>query len=573
MSFYKESVEKFRDLWDRFARRSSPIQESWNKGDFPGGFPQQWENDSVDVALTVASVFACVRIIAGSIATVPFELIQDTGDRKKKRIVDEPEAWLFADGPNDETTSCEYFETLLASLLLNGNGFNWTPRDGKGRPKQIWNLEDHRCEPVRRREELIYQVSRTDQIRTPYELYQGWDMWHLKRYSFGDGLRGMSTLKAHSITFDVARSQQKYTKALYDNSMVVGSVVESDQPLDDKEIKRIERMLDKKYQGAKKAGRPLILPHNLKYKDISMTPEDAQMIENFNYTEKEISKIFGVPLHMISNLDRATFSNIEQQQVEFVQNTLRSWAVFIERSARQHVLNSQQRNRGWQYRFNLDELTRGVMKDRYQTWNVGIQGGFLTPNEAREAEDLDALEGLDEPLSPLNMQKAKDRMAGGDPEDPQEDSGEDPADDKAPGMVAKQEVKAAAKKAQKKAAKGLSRAERALVELVSDAAVRSARKACGVYQREGENFDEARAIQYGEREISIACAPALAGLVYRVEPRALEAYQEATARLCVVYGRRAARETVAGVEPDLTGLEELVRQQFMSHFNIGEFEK
>lgn len=408
MSIWREGVDRFRDMWDKFSRRSA-IEDAWNKGDFPGGFPTEWESMGERAALSITSVFACVRIISSAIATVQLELLQDTEERKKKLLVDEPEYYLLAYGPNDETTSAEFFETSLIDALMGGECFHYVNRGGNGRPKEIWNLEPGRCDVQRYQGELIYRVGRSDGVVTPNVMFQGFDMWHMKRFS-RDGVRGLSTLRQFAPVFEQARAQQAYSNSLYRNGMVVKSVIETDQTMETKEINRIEKMLDKKYNIRTGAGKPLILPFNLKFKNITMSPEDAQMIENFNFTEKDISKIFGVPLHMISNLDKATFSNIEQQQIEFVQNTLRSWATHIELSLRHHVLNSQQKNRGWNYRFNLDELTRGILADRFNAWNIGIQAGFLTPNEAREREDMDPKEGGDELKSPLNMEAAKDRL-------------------------------------------------------------------------------------------------------------------------------------------------------------------
>lgn len=495
----KDTVDKMRDLFDRWSRRSA-LESAWNKGDFPGGFPAQWEYGGASFAESIATYFACVRIIAGALATVPLELVQEDENGKKKYLIDEPEYWVICDYPNDETTCAEFMESTVSSLLSHGNGYHYTPRDGKGRPKEAWNLENDRCEPHRFREELFYNVSRTDGVETPYKLYQGYDMWHVKRFNYGDGLKGLSVLQAHKPLLEIARAQRDYTLGLYRNGMNFKGVVNTDEDLESKEIERIEKRLEKKYQGALKSGRPLVLAHGLKFDKVSMTPEDAQMIENFNLTERDICKIFGVPPHMVANLDRATFSNISHQQAEFVTNTLRSWAVFIEKSARHHVLNQQQRNKGWRYRFEFDELTRGIMEERFQAWNVGIQAGFVSPNEARIAEGYEPREGLDEPRQPMNMQSAAEKASSLDPQmkGQMKDNGTAQQDPK-------QIAKDAAKKALKKAGQR-TEAEEALIGMVADAAQRSATKIAGIKER--STLDETRAVATAQNELFKVALPA-----------------------------------------------------------------
>lgn len=491
MSVFKESVERLRSTWDRISNRSSAIVQAWDQGMFAGSFDASIGMTRESV-LSITTIFACVRIISTALATAPLELWQGVEDGDRKKLVDEPEHYLFADGGNDETTRVEYIESLLIDLLLEGDAYNWTPRNSKGRPLEFWNLEAGRVSHNRVNGEMVYYASNNINLNMPYRLYQGYDMWHLRHMS-RDGVNGLNIIRSFAKTFDLAASQKVYQKALYDNGMNVSSVVETDAEMDKTEITRIEKMLEKKYIGARKSGRPLILPFNLKYRNTSLSPEDAQMIPNFNYTEREIVKIFGVPLHMVANLDKATFSNIEQQQLEFIMNTLLPWAVLICESARKHILNAQQRNRGWYYEFDLDVIQQAVLKDRFTAWQMGIQGGFLTPNEVRVAEGKKRLPGLDEPLSPLNMVGAASRKPSDPDGDPKQDAPDVPPPKKAKEPAS---TKAATAKLDKVAS-----ARAALLGLVADAMDKNYEKCLAIASSKPDQFDSKRAQQQATNDL------------------------------------------------------------------------
>lgn len=519
-------VDKILDMWNRFASRSA-IQDLWNSG-LPHWVFDEGSGGNERSAMQVATVFACVRLIAGTIATTPLELFQEDDRGGKKRLYDEPEYYLFADAPNDENTSCEYFETLLTYLLLQGNGFSFTPRT-RARPVEAWNIQNGRVSTSRVNGDLVYFVTRTDGVQLPERLYQGDDMWHLKRWSYGETM-GSSIIKEHARALGVAKAQEIYTKGLYDNGMMVGSVVETDQEMDTPKINALEKKLAKKYSGAAKAGRPLILPFNLKFRQITMTPEDAQMIEAFNFNERQICKIFGVPPHMVANLDRATFSNIENQFAEFIKMTLMQWAVHIERSMKVNILNSQQRNRGWRYKFNLDALGRAITADRYKSWSTGINGGFLTPNEAREKEDLPPKEGGDDLKSPLNMTQP----GQADGEDPQE--GQDSTKDQAK-PPADNKKKAGESEASKSAKTQAMKANRALVDLVESAYGNALVKTREVKVREGEKFNETRAYASIETALTRSVNQALNGLDVETDAADVEQFISRNAAEILVWSK------------------------------------
>lgn len=434
-------------------------------------------------ALSIASVYACTLIIAETLATLDLNLIEKTS--RKTRLADnEDEFYLFRQGqPNPNNTAVDYLENFFISAILNGNSYSYMPRS-RGRVVELWNIHPRQISAISRFDKtLIYNW--TPVIgETPLadgqmqKIVQGWDAIHFKRFS-RDGVTGMSVLGAYREAMGLALAQEEYQTNLYKNGVMNKGVLESPDPMTTDQINDLSSQFQEQYSGVRHAGTAIVLPFGLKFSSITMTPEDAQMIESFKFTEQQLAKIFRVPLYKLQNHDHSTFSNVEHLAIEFVQDCIRPWAVRAEQCFNQQILTKQQRKRGLEFKFDLDLLLRGATKDRYEAHNIAINAGFKTRNEVRHEEDLDPIQGLDEILVPLNM--VEESQIGQDQAQNTGNSGADPVQETSASTTdgAQNDAKQAAPAQKESNSKALA----ALCELYADAVRRYSVKVIASYSQ------------------------------------------------------------------------------------------
>ena len=389
--------------------REDYIRDWYAGGDITGSVRRQVLGGDINesTALSVATVYACCLVIAETLATVDLNLLQKTAKRTRHAI-DEPEYYLFRHQPNPNNTPADFIENALISALLQGNSYMWTPRNNRGRVIEAWNINPNQINAIERLDkELIYHwypvVGETPlQQNQLQKIILGYDALHFKRFS-RNGVTGISTMRNFSETMGLSLAQEEFQTNLYLNGVMNKGVLETSQTMDKEQMRALREQFNELYAGVRHSGSAIVLPFDLKFKPITMSPEDAQMILNFNFTERQIAKVYRVPLYKLQNHDKSTFNNVEHLAIEFVQDCIRPWAVRFEQMLNTQLLTEPQRLRGLEFKFDLDLLMRGATKERYDGHNVAIMAGFKTRNEVRAVEDLDPIDGLDEPLMPLNM--------------------------------------------------------------------------------------------------------------------------------------------------------------------------
>jgi HK97 family phage portal protein len=227
---------------------------------------------------------------------------------------------------------------------------------------------------------------------------------HLRGLSTS-GLVGRSLVTDASDIIDTAHSAQVYGRTLLDNGATPALVLRHPQVLDEEAAARLKESWRAAYGGARKAGGIAVLEEGMSLDTLSMSNEDLQLLETRKFTRSEIAALFRVPAHMIGDMERSTFSNIEHQAIEFVQHCIRPWAVRFEQVLHAALLSdTPQQKRSYFFEFQLDGLLRGDIHSRYQAYQVGRQAGFLSINDIRRLENLDPVAGGDDYLEPLNMQ-------------------------------------------------------------------------------------------------------------------------------------------------------------------------
>ena len=353
---------------------------------------------SPDSALRLAAVYACVRVLSESMASLPLVIYQRRADGGKDKVTDH---WLFrllAKRPNRFQNPFEWREMLQGHLALRGNAYNQIITNAKGEVVELMPLH-----PDRIRLELLpsgeYRYRFTDRFGTESVLPRG-EVWHLRGLS-SDGLMGMSPIELARENLGMALAAQDYGARFFANdAKPTGGWIEFPGSFKDSEAKKVFRESYQQAQSGANRGKVLVLENGMKFHEVGVTNKDAQFLELRKFQITDVARLFRVPPHMIGDLDRATFSNIEQQSLEFVMHTMTPWAERWEASIESELLLEGD---DIEVEFDFANLMRGDAASRASFYQSGIQNGWLTRNEARIAENLNPLEGLDEPLRPLNM--------------------------------------------------------------------------------------------------------------------------------------------------------------------------
>ena len=353
---------------------------------------------SPDSALRLASVYACVRVLSETMASLPLVVYQRRADGGKDKITDHWLYRLLANRPNRFQNPFEWREMLQGHLALRGNAYNQIITNAKGEVVELMPLH-----PDRIRLELLpsgeYRYRFTDRFGTESILPRG-EVWHLRGLS-SDGLMGMSPIELARESLGMALAAQDYGARFFANdAKPTGGWIEFPGSFKDSEAKKVFRESYQQAQSGANRGKVLVLENGMKFHEVGVTNKDAQFLELRKFQITDVARLFRVPPHMIGDLDRATFSNIEQQSLEFVMHTMTPWAERWEASIESELLLEGD---DIEVEFDFANLMRGDAASRASYYQSGIQNGWLTRNEARIAENLNPLEGLDEPLRPLNM--------------------------------------------------------------------------------------------------------------------------------------------------------------------------
>jgi HK97 family phage portal protein len=351
-------------------------------------------------AMQTTAVYACVRILAETIASLPLNVYRST-DNGKEKAIDHQLYYLLHDEPNPEMTSFVFRETLMSHLLLWGNAYAQIIRDGRGKVLALYPLLPDRMMVDRTTEGQLYYEYRKD---TGYVILRPEDILHIPGLGF-DGLVGYSPIAMAKDAIGMAIATEEYGGKFFANGASPGGVLE--HPGVVKDPARIRESWNAVYQGSGNAHRIAVLEEGMKFQSIGIPPEQAQFLETRKFQTEEICRIFRVPPHLVANLDKATFSNIEHQSISFVVHTIRPWLVRLEQGMNKALLSPSEKGQYF-VGFVVDGLLRGDYSSRMQGYAVGIQNGFLSPNDVRALENMNTIEHGDIYAMNGNMLKLED---------------------------------------------------------------------------------------------------------------------------------------------------------------------
>ncbi len=353
--------------------------------------------------MQTTAVYACVRILAETIASLPLHTYMNTESGKEKAR-DHPIYYLLSDSPNPEMTSFVFRETMMGHLLLWGNSYSQIIRDGHGKVVALYPLLPDKMKVERSENGEIYYVYNSE--GRDY-LLRNTEVLHIPGLGF-DGLIGYSPIAMAKNAIGMALATEEYGAKFFANGANPGGVLE--HPGVVKDPHRIRDSWNQVYQGTSNAHRVAVLEEGMKFSPIGIPPEQAQFLETRKYQTEEICRIFRVPPHLVGDLERATFSNIEHQSISFVVHTIRPWLVRIEQSINKALFSDSEKEKYF-VSFVVEGLLRGDYESRMRGYSIGIQNGFMSPNDVRALENMNPIpldEGGNTYMVNGNMLKLKD---------------------------------------------------------------------------------------------------------------------------------------------------------------------
>lgn len=349
-------------------------------------------------SMQITAVYSCVRILSEAVAGLPLQFYKYTDEGGKEKAVSHPLYFLLHDEPNPEMTSFIFRETLMTHLLLWGNAYAQIIRNGRGEVISLYPLMPDRMKVDRDENGQIYYEytvydgddaagrKGTNETGKVYRLTP-YDVLHIPGLGF-DGLVGYSPIAMAKNAIGLAIATEEYGSKFFANGAQPSGVLEHPSVL--KDPVRIRENWQATYGGSGNAHKIAVLEEGMKYTPISVNPQDAQFLETRKFQINEIARIFRVPPHMIGDLERATFSNIESQSLDFVKYTLDPWLIRWEQSMSRALLSNAEKSKFF-FKFNVSGLLRGEYKSRMEGYAIARQNGWMSANDIRTLEDMDLI--------------------------------------------------------------------------------------------------------------------------------------------------------------------------------------
>jgi HK97 family phage portal protein len=373
-------------------------------------------------AVQLSACYCAVDLISKSLATSPLGIFEKLPDDSRREIPDHPVAKVLKH-PNEEMTALTLRETVQGHLLLWGNGYMEIERNGAGQVVALWPLRPDRTFPRRQQDGSLIYVARASGGQEV--ILQPEDVFHIMGYTY-DGLRGLSPVALHRESMGLTMATMNYGARFFGNDARPGGVLETPNKLKKEARDRAREAWEQTHRGGDAAFRMAILSDGMTFKTIGMPNEDAQYLQTRVFQLSEIARLYHVPLHKLSELSHATFSNIEQQSIEYIQDAVMPWAHAWEEEIERKLLLPAERDRFYA-EHNLDGQMRGDTESRYKAYDIAWKDGWLSADDILKRENMNPQpNGVGKTLwVPVTQQPAENALAA--PEDePEPGDGGDP---------------------------------------------------------------------------------------------------------------------------------------------------
>ena len=360
---------------------------------FDSIFPNSTTIDN-DKALTLTAVWCAIRLLSESVSSLPCSVYtkQANGDKledSKNRIYD-----LIKYRPNRYQNKITFFEYIMMSICTDGNSYVQIVRDGSGRPSQLIPISPDTVDVVINDGELFYQIDSVGILDSA-------DVLHFKTLT-DDGINGISPIDQCKKALSWGLNVEEFGDTFFKNGAKPSSVLSTDRALSEQAIERLKNSFKNTYSQLKNSNSTIILEEGLTFKPISISPDQAQFISSRQFSIEEVARIFNIPPHMLKDLSKSSFNNIEMQSQEFVTYTLMPYITRIENEMNYKLFRTNEVGKTF-IEFNVNALLRGDVKSRNEAYKTAITNGYMSINEVRQKENLNSIEGGDKHFMQMNM--------------------------------------------------------------------------------------------------------------------------------------------------------------------------
>jgi HK97 family phage portal protein len=353
---------------------------------------------TTDKALTFSAVWAAIRLLSESVSGLPISVYKKDANGDKTEDTGSPLYTLLKYKPNSYMNKITFFEKIMMDLLCNGNSFVRIVRNGAATPVELLCLDFDNVDILIQDNYLFYQVSGG-------ETYASDDMLHFKLIT-EDGINGLSPITQNAKAINWGMDVEEFGRKFFTNGASMTGVLETSRSLSTEAIDRLKNSFNQAYTGVKNSSKTAVLEEGLTFKPISVSAEQAQFLASRTFSIEEVARIFNIPPHLLKDLSRSSFNNIEQQGAEFVIYSLMPYISKIEEEFNLKLFRKNELGKTF-VEFNVMGLLRGSVNDRSNFYKSMFGIGVMSINEIRRKENMNAIEGGDEHFMPLNMTTLK----------------------------------------------------------------------------------------------------------------------------------------------------------------------
>jgi HK97 family phage portal protein len=347
------------------------------------GYGDIWgdaRSETPDGALTFSAVWACVRVIAQTLASVAWHTYERGPAGRTRQEIEDDVSWLLGMQANPETTALEWRQVTLKDALTWGNGYSEIERTNGGRPTWLWRLDPDRVSPDRTSSgQLVYEVENGSGVKNTVMMPDA--MYHLKGLG-PDGLVGWSVVKMAATSIRLGKQTEKYGSDTFGRGIMPSGLLKLPGNVNDVQRKEHKRSFQEAYAGQRNAHGIIVLGGGAEFTPFTLPNDDMQFLSTRQFQVSDIARWYGVPPHKIGDLSRSTNNNIEEQGREFVTDCLGPWAARLETEANVKLYGRTSRGRRYT-RLDLEPIQRGNSETQATTTAAKVNGGLWTPNEGR----------------------------------------------------------------------------------------------------------------------------------------------------------------------------------------------
>lgn len=361
---------------------------------------QPTKSVSPDLAMKLSAVYACVYVLSSSVAQLPLHVKRKSGD-KVDTVKDHPAYYLLHDSPNAWQTSYKLREYAQSSVLLYGNAYIHIVRDKNGEVVSLESLEPWKVQLLKNGSRYVYAYYGDDKTMS----LSPDDVLHIK--SLGPSIKtGKSVIQTHAETIGLGLDARKFASGFFGGNARPAGILSVKTPLNSNAWENFKKMWQTAQEKLRsEENKTILLPAELDYKALTVSPVDTELLSMMKLNRSEIAGIFNVPAHMINDLEKATFSNISEQTIQFIRFSVMPWVVNWEQELNRKIFTEAERKVGYFVKFNLAGIMRGTAGERATFYHAAITDGWMSRNEARQLEDMNPVDGLDEMLVSVNAAK------------------------------------------------------------------------------------------------------------------------------------------------------------------------